>query len=741
MTRTGLSIFALTLLSLCMPSVEAQSMRPTPGAREAMWPAPTAEDWAKPCLIQWQRNWEDAKAASRETQRPILICVNMDGEIASEHYAGIRYRQPEITELYAPYITVIASVYRHTPRDYDDQGRRIVCPRFGTVTCGEHIAIEPLLYEKYFEGSRISPRHIAVELDGEETYDVFYANDTISVFTTIQKGITEREGELLPRLENQGPIEELVTSHYSADQAAVEAAYAQGSQEQKRKIMKRVVQAGKDAPLDLMRMAVFGLDLEMARLARQGLAAATDVASIDLIAEALKVPMDAAEREALILALERLGAQEPRARTLAVVQRGLASKSEALSVSEWSTALKDTQVSSYQAADRYELEASVKARSSVRQAPKKTAEDFLELAEASFALAIDPSTTALLGTDVKSQKRFGRVMFSDAKQAALDAERLGAKSWRVDTLIALSAYYQGEYEESYVRAERAVKDLPSGEESWNAMALLALFAQARQVSIQKAQSEEREWPASWLTDVNAAYSVLARHPLGTDLQVVAQYDFLHGLGATSPAGEVLSAGLKRHPASGQLHSRLRKRLLDEQGIDGLESAYERMLVQPDAHPSLPWYAGLGSIVAAEFHRRAAADDRALAAYDRCIQLYELSNESNPDWSDSSNHYIALALAGQAHLLMQREDLQGSLEHILARFEKRPMSAASLDGLNISPAGTAKLLRSVLSRKGDQARLEVLQGALDRLDALDRSLLDLPEFEREVRPRQKRQRQG
>ena len=25
-----------------------------------MWPAPTAEDWKRPCLIQWQRNWEDA---------------------------------------------------------------------------------------------------------------------------------------------------------------------------------------------------------------------------------------------------------------------------------------------------------------------------------------------------------------------------------------------------------------------------------------------------------------------------------------------------------------------------------------------------------------------------------------------------------------------------------------------------------------------------------------------------------
>src|SRR5262245_686908 len=136
--------------------------------REQMWPAPTAEDWKKPCLIAWERSWDDALAVARETGKLILVCVNMDGEIASEHYAGVRYRQPEIAKLYEPYVCVIASVYRHTPRDHDEQGRRILCPRFGSVTCGEHIAIEPGLYEKFMDGERVSPRHIAVELDGKE---------------------------------------------------------------------------------------------------------------------------------------------------------------------------------------------------------------------------------------------------------------------------------------------------------------------------------------------------------------------------------------------------------------------------------------------------------------------------------------------------------------------------------------------------------------------------------------------
>ena len=95
---------------------------------------------------------------SQQTKRPILVCVNMDGEIASEHYAGVRYRDPEIAKLWEPYVCVMASVYRHTPRDHDDQGRRIPCPRLGHVTCGEHIAMEAVVYEKFLDGKRISPR-------------------------------------------------------------------------------------------------------------------------------------------------------------------------------------------------------------------------------------------------------------------------------------------------------------------------------------------------------------------------------------------------------------------------------------------------------------------------------------------------------------------------------------------------------------------------------------------------------
>ena len=93
-----------------------------PLSREQMWRAPTWEEWDRPVLIKWQRSYADAVDISKATGKPILVCVNMDGEIASEHYAGIRYREEESAALFEPYVCVIASVYRHNSRDYDATG-------------------------------------------------------------------------------------------------------------------------------------------------------------------------------------------------------------------------------------------------------------------------------------------------------------------------------------------------------------------------------------------------------------------------------------------------------------------------------------------------------------------------------------------------------------------------------------------------------------------------------------------
>lgn len=723
LVAAGLDSLVLALvLTLAASTAAGQGAGTAQGSgagvnREAMWPAPTAEDWKRPCLITWQRSYEDALAVSRETKKAILVCINMDGEIASEHYAGVRYRQPEIAALYEPYVCVIASVYRHNPRDYDEEGRRIVCPRFGMVTCGEHISIEPGLFDQFMDGRRIAPRHIGVELDSAEMYDVFYAWDTDTIFNSLRDGIAKRTTVPINIVRDDRPIVERVASRDIHDRTAVESAYQQGDSAQRRALLQAAIAQGGAAPVDLLRLAVFGFDLELAKLARRALAQSTSESAIDLIAEALRVPMDTSERDALIAALVRLGESFPRARTLAAVYQGLASHSSAVDVESWSRALKDASAA-LPAIDSYTVESRLSGQARASESRPDDATLRLQLAEAFLTAAVDP----------KAGRKYARLRFEDGRRAALEAEKLGASDWRVSSAIAIAAYNLGDRDTAYARAESAVGGLPPDERGWNSSALLAIFAEARQQAILKALREKTNWPSQWLTDVHAAYSVLARHPLGTDVHVVSHYDFLRSLGAAGQAARVLDEGLARFPDSGLMHDRLRGRILAERGVDGLESAYEARLREPNASANLEWFAGYASLVAAEFHRRAGREAPAIAAYDRGIVHYERVIEKNPEGRASADHFIALALAGRARLAYEGADYERALAELLASFERKPEAAASLDGLNISPVDTAKMLRARLTEEKRDTLVATLQTALDKLDP---ELLKLPPYEREV----------
>ena len=53
-SKSSLWTVVLTLVAMAA-SAAAQGTRAGPDVpREQMWPAPTAEDWAKPVLIKWE---------------------------------------------------------------------------------------------------------------------------------------------------------------------------------------------------------------------------------------------------------------------------------------------------------------------------------------------------------------------------------------------------------------------------------------------------------------------------------------------------------------------------------------------------------------------------------------------------------------------------------------------------------------------------------------------------------------
>lgn len=673
-----------------------------------MWPAPTAEDWAKPVPIQWQRTFEDAIEVSKQTNRPILVCVNMDGEIASEHYAGIRYREPEIAALYEPYVCVIASVYRHTPRDYDEHGRRIPCPRFGTVTCGEHIALEPIVFDRFLDGERVAPRHIMVELDQSEVYDVYYAFDTQSVFDRIERGMTERNLPVTD-MPSDLPPSDMVTSPDSQHRAAVEKAYLEGDRILRRDLLRRAIAGGTKAPVDVLRLAIYDVDVELSQLARRALLTATSEGAIDLIARALRVPMEAEERDALIGALERLGKTYPRAETLAVVFRGLAAEAGTVDVRSLSQALLEAGPKVVTRAETVDRVTEIDRRAT---SDPSDAESKLELAEATLSLAKDPSTDS----------RYARLSFEDVRKSALDAERLGAYGWRSNATLAIAEYRLDNLDEAYRRAEMAVTSMPKGELGEHTAEVLGIFGEARRMAITEAVLKSEEWPAQWLNDVNESYGFLVTHQAGTENHVVAHHDFLVWLGAKERAREVMETGLRRFPDSAILHDRLRTRLLRTLGPAGLENHYAEWLDR-DAGQSttLAWFAGYASMVTAEYQRRIGKRGEADGSYDRARRRFdswaERAGPEDGTVEDTRAHYAAMCHAGRARNALDEGDFERTWSELQKSFEAREASAANLDGLGFSAVATTRMLVSGAQRAGLQAIADAAQAKIEALDPI------------------------
>jgi len=698
--------------------------------REEMWRAPTAEEWAKPCLITWQRTFDDAWAVSEATGKRVLVCVNMDGEIASEHYAGVRYRQRETAKLYEPYVCVIASTYRHTPNDHDEHGERIPCPRFGTVTCGEHIAIEPILYEKYFEGKRISPRHIALsrepelsagEVPGEEVYDVYYAFDTKSVFHAIMTGTGNPPEQVMPD-RSLADAPRLTASRDVGDREFVEQAYRKGTRSERRAILQAAVANTEVPQVDLLRLALFGEDEELRQVAWQDLSENAPDSAVGLLGDALDVMTDEAERGPLIEALDRLGAGSTKAKTLAQVHRGLGERSDVIDQEQWSAALLRAEYR-VDSTGRLDLVDELQSRADQAETQPQDTDALLELAESYLRLAVEE----------QHEPRFRRLLLEDARRTAAMAADKGADDWRVHSIAAATAQELGETRLAREHAALAVRSMPADTSTWSTMVVLDLFAAGRQRDIANAYRDKEEWPREWLTDLHAAHALLAVHPFGKDEHAARYYDFLVAIGAGAHAKDVLDEGLARFPDSWDLHARLRTSVLRRQRVgafNGLEAVYDSMLSKPDASPHLHWFAGYASLVVAEHNRRVRDVPAAQRAYGRAIEHYEKAVAVNPASRASSDHYVAMALAGRSRLAMESGDDAEALKLVLASFARRREASASMDGLGFSAVGTAKTLLARLKERGLGAEATQLQAALDSLEP---EWLMLPENERGGRP--------
>ena len=222
-------------------TVAADEIAQPPGAfaqLEGDWHRPTPEDWTKPCLIPWQRNLQDALALVEATGKPLLVCVNMNDETACDSLASRRYRDPAFARLASGFVPLIVSPDRRNPRDYNDRGARIEDPRFGRVTTSEAIDIEPTVYDLYFDGRRVAPRHIGVSPEGEVLFDIFLIQDariidealrTHGVFTPPTRPASELE------------TEQLLASPDAADRSELERRFLEERTEERLRLVRRAL--------------------------------------------------------------------------------------------------------------------------------------------------------------------------------------------------------------------------------------------------------------------------------------------------------------------------------------------------------------------------------------------------------------------------------------------------------------------------------------------------------------------
>jgi hypothetical protein len=702
-------------------------------AREEMWRAPTEAEWNQPVLIAFERTFEDALAVSQATGKPIMACINMDGEIASEHYAGVRYRQPEVAALFEPYVCVIASVYRHTPRDYDANGERVLCPRFGSVTCGEHITMEPILYDKYLDEARVSPRHVVIELDGSESLDVYYANDTAAVFDVI---IESAQGRPEPKPEAYWdmPITSRTGFASSANRAALEQAFRTGTVEVRRTLLQKSIETAKSGgpeQHELWRLALQSKNAELARLAVQGIATSDRAESIDLVLATLQDLEFKEDREVMVQTLERIGTNSERARTLVASFRGLDQDSKVVDQAATQKVLNVAPEALHEeAVDK--LSTMEKARGGATYGatePMGAAEAALQRATAGMDLTrsanADPRFVPLYLEDVARDLDLARPLL----------ETEAAWSWNL-TDIAYDLYVSAGpvgLQAAEGRALALVPTLPPAALQQGGAVVrdvLAAFMRARQRAITTAVSAKKEWPADWMADVKDTWTAIQGAPNTSAWDCIQHQDFLRYMGAFAEANAVLEAAVTRYPLDPYVHDRLRNVLIwtkDLAAMDGLEARYDQLVSAYPDEPTMRWYAGYASRMAAEIRRRQQKGAQATATYDRAIALFDASAEGAASSSVSANFEIGLCLAGQARLALEAGNLELAVAKLQSSFEIGPDAAGTVDGLNLTAIMTATTL---LNRLEDTAPLKaMLRVELDALRAYNPRLFDLPEFER------------
>ena len=666
--------------------------------------------------VPWQRTLEDGLALSKASGKPLLVCVNNDGEPASDSLARGRYRDPEFLKLMEGYVPVLASPVEHAARAHDGRGVRIPCPRFGRVVCAEHIALEPLVYERWFQGHRVAPRHVAISPKGEILFDL-YLLSSLSVIDRELKKHGKFDGPLpLPRAHDE---RRLLASPDAGARELLEALFPESDDRGRARLVKDSLDAR--------------ADVRHPQLARLGLADAAESVR-EASAKAIAGSPRGLPTELLVAAARVAYADEDAVQAIAAelvsrtsdpasVRRGtllgaVHDRSDLVDERRWQRALAKTSGGTTTATTTVALDAPDE-----RALEARVAELDVALAESPDDIASRTELAGLYLALGRLRQAAGQADIQyELDLARTEARRVVEQGGRRAPTEASAILTRADWL-SYVPAEEAVSsagkvldDLldDSASDTVLAAELLDVIAQAR---AEQASANQTGVPdAGWVADLAAATRLLMAHPRSTTWQRVAALDVLGGLELDGLHTELTLEALERDPTLPELHEHLRWHLLRDGDAAQVGDAYAALSARAarTQQSALRWFTAFARLQAADRLREEGRARAAEAAYLASLEGFAATLD-DPSLVGGAE-YMSLAHAGLAALHLERDEIPEAADNLIAAADLSPRALDLPDALGVTPRATARLVVAALRRAGSKALATSLQSLLDATDA-------------------------
>ncbi|MFN6147883.1 MAG: hypothetical protein ACK5AL_16115 [Planctomycetota bacterium] len=665
----------MPMLAALLSSVLLSPLAQDPGSA----PAPAAP---APTRIEWQRSLADALAVQQATGLPLLVVVNMDGEVFNERFAKSTYKDPAFVASTRGYVCVVASPDRHTDKDYDADGNRIECPRFGGCTCSEHINIEPELFRRYFNGTRNAPRHVGVTTQGAIVFDRFLDQSMQTAIDAIAKNAGDASKQ-------PGPSTDPAVLFGRRDALArrtLEAMWQRGDAAARRKLMDAAADATSE-PLDLMRAGLRDADAEVAAKAALALAKRGGKDALIDLEDALARQPSGPVHDALVARVVELAKTDEAAKRLAahLVAPAVPTRIAAPWSNTWSAPR-------YDDGDRRAVEKELdRCEAALKQKPDDD-ETRLALSIAQVALA------DLLVRDGDSGPEF---WFADAMASARKVKAADLQP-EAQAVIAYAAYMTGEAQAcgtALALAQSAVQSVRQPPPALAARFLdVAIAGTATKVFGETGSNAARAWRAE-IDRVVAMLDLMSERKIAREGALLAGAGLLEFGGLRAQARARLADAVARFPGSAKAHDRWRTRLLVDLGVAGMRKAYDEFVAKAANKPEAEWFAGYAAVVAGEQDTRDKRVAQGLSAYGEAIERLQRSGAGNADFADSANGLAVLALAGRAELLAEDGKPEDAAADLLRAWALRPDSFDEADGLQRKPRGVASRVAQALEKAG------------------------------------------